>query len=285
MQSLALLNNREMGVFPLTIGTSLSIEALANLTPDRDPILPMGITRIDHVMVNIRTLIRNIESSFKNDEIPRLAVDDLVATVEHDMEQVIAAFNEISGNRVQVTFYHCEYRTLGQFKNANLIVPSTPGQKARHDKTSATILKLLEKVKKGGRSIEMFDLYPLEDKYQGQRVAILTHIPMDLVRWRRFSEVLLLESNTGALKGPSEFYTKLHKKVEGVKMPLNMFTLQVFGDGKIFAPQISAIVSEVSDIAVKGNWTYMTTPDKIRFWITRVKLTGYIPTLQAMVKN
>lgn len=285
MQSMTLLSNRQLGVFPLTIGTSLSIEALANLTPDRDPVFPLGHTRIDHLMVNVRTMIRNIESAFNNQDVQRLLVDDIVSTVEADMEQVVKAVEEISSGRIRVEFYLCEYRKLSQFKNAHLVIPTTPGQKVRAEKTSAVIGKLLENSKKAGRRINTYDLFPTEDNVRGQRTAMLTHLPMDLVRWRQFNQLLLLESNTGRLKGPDEFHTKLHKKVDGVQMPLNLFTLQVFGDGKLFAPQISAIVEEVSQIAIKGNWTYMTTTDKIRFWLSRINLKGYLPALNAMLRD
>lgn len=285
MSSLSLLNSRDLGVFPISKSTSLAIEALANLTPDRDPVLPMGITRIDSLMVNIRTLIRNVESAFKNDEIKSLSADDIKDVVIQEMDQVVAAMKEIAPSTMSVGFYFCNYKSLGKFRSANLVVPTTPGQIARHDKVTRVIGALMENFKKGGRIIKEYDLYPLAADYGNDRMAFLTHLPMDLIEHRRFNECLLLESNTGRLKDSSEFYTKLHKKIEGVKMPFNMLTLQVFGDGKIFKPMISAITEEVLEVANKGKWTPMTTPDKMRFWIGRMKLTGYIPTLMPLIKD
>lgn len=285
MSSATLISNRQLGVFPISIGTSLSVEGLANLTPDRDPVFPLGITRLDTLMVNVKTLIRNVESAFSNDELHSLKVEDLVDAVASDMEHLVTAVKSISDDRVNVIFYNCTYQDIVKLKHANLVMPTTPGQQLRSQKTATALGKLLEKAKNGGRSIVSFNMYPDEKGLEGKRVALLTHYPIDLIRYRWFTELLLLESNTGKLKGPDQFHTKLHKKVDGVDLPLNMLTLQVFGDGKMFKPQISALVNEVSEVAKKGKWTYMTTPDKIRFWISRISLQGYIQTLQSMMRD
>lgn len=285
MSSATLISGRQLGVFPISIGTSLSIEALANLTPDREPVLPLGVNRIDTLMVNVRTIIRNVESAFNNADLNTLRVEDLADAAISDMEQVVAAIREISNDRIRVIFYNCTYKGLSHLKYAQLVMPTTPGQKLRSEKSAVALRLVLEKVAKGGRSIESFDLHPDEKGLEGQRVALLTHYPIDLIRYRWFTELLLLESNTGKLKGPDQFHTKLHKGVDDVDLPLNMLTLQVFGDGKMFRPQISALVEQVSEVAKKGKWTYMTTTDKIRFWISRITLPGYIQTLQSMMRD
>lgn len=285
MSSLSLLNSRTVGVFPISIGTSLSIEALANLTPERDPVFPLGVTRFDSLMVNVRTLIRNVESCFTNDDMRKLTVQDIADTVSQDMDQVVAAMREITPHDMSVGFYICEYRTINKLKSANLVVPTTEGQKVRHEKTVQVIAKLMEKVRQGGRPIKVYDLHPLAADYGNDRVAFLTHLPLDLVEHRRFQDCLLLESNTGRIKGRAEFHTKLHKKVEGVDLPLNLLTIQVFGDGKMFKPMLNDICNGVAEVARKGKWTAMTTPDKMRFWIGRMQLQGYVSTLLGLIKD
>ena len=285
MSSLSLLNDRDLGVFPISIATSLAIEGLANLTPDREPVYPKGIKCIDVLMVNIRTLIRNIESTFTNDDIRKISPRDLADVVSQDMDGLVAAMNEISDGRVAVGFYYCEYRTLGTFRNANLVIPHTPGQKARHEKTSVVIGMLLDSSRQGGREIKIYDLYPDAESFGNDKVAFLTHLPLDVIQYRRYMDCFILESNTGKLKDRKDFHTKLHRKVEGIDLPFNMMTLQVFGDGKMFKPMNSDIVGAVIDVAKKGQWTSMTTPDKMRFWVSRMQLQGYAGVLQSLIKD
>lgn len=285
MNSLSLINSRDLGIFPISMATSLAIEALANLTPDRDPVLPMGITKIDTLLVNVRTLIRNIESAFKNDDVKKLSVDDILETVSLEMANIVTAIKEIAPANVKVDFYVCTYEGLSKFKTANLVVPTTPGKMIRAAKTNLVIEKLIQKAKVDGRSLRVYDLYPFASDFANDRVAMLTHMPMDLLEHRRFHECLLLESNTGRLKHSSEFHTKLHKRVDGLKLPFNLFTLLVFGDGKVFKPMNSAIVQEVIDVAIRGKWTSMTTPDKLRFWVGRIKLHAYVPDLLSLIKD
>lgn len=285
MSSRSLLSERSLGVFPITIASSLAIEALANLTPDRDPVYPLGITRFDSLMINVHTLIRNIESAFRNDDVIRLTVEDIADTVIQDMDNIVKAMREITPHDMSVGFYLCEYRSINKLKAPNLIKPTTPGQIARHEKTSKVIGLLMDNMKKGGRKIKVYDMYPLASDYGNDRVAFMTHLPYDLMEHRRFNGCLLLESNTGRLKDRSEFYTKLHKKVEGVEFPLNQLTIQVFGDGKMFKPMNTDIVNAVIEVARKSKWTSSTTAEKMRFGLRGMQLQGYAEMLVGLVKD
>lgn len=286
MSSLSLLSGRDLGIFPISMSTSLAIEGLANLTPDREKVLPLPITQIDSLMVNVRTLIRNIESAFKNDEVGKLAPTDMAAVVIEEMDQIVKAMREISPGQMSVGFYICSYDGLPKLKTANLIVPTTPAQNLRKEKVVAVMRLLEENFRKGGRPVKQYDMYPEPRDYGNDRMAFLTHLPMDLIKHRQFREVFLLESNTGKLKPSSELHTKLHsKRAAGLKLPFNMLTLQVFGDGKIFKPMNPQIVDQVVDVATKGKWTPFTTADKMRFWIGRMSLQGYAAELMGLIKD
>ncbi|MCY1417613.1 hypothetical protein D9M71_331530 [compost metagenome] len=96
-------------------------------------------------------------------------------------------------------------------------------------------------------------------------VAILTHYPHELLWKPQFSRLLLLESHTGKLKTYNTWYTKLNGISENeYPMPFTEFTLQVFGDGELIAPQQPRkILTELKELSKAKKWTGITTPDKL----------------------
>ena len=96
-------------------------------------------------------------------------------------------------------------------------------------------------------------------------VAIMTHYPHELLWKPQFSRLLLLESHTGKLKTYNTWYTKLNGISENeYPMPFTEFTLQVFGDGELIAPQQPrSILKELKELSKAKKWTGITTPDKL----------------------
>ena len=104
-----------------------------------------------------------------------------------------------------------------------------------------------------------------------QRAFILSHLPIDLLYAKGFSNVLLLESHTGKVKSENEWYTKFSAEASE-RIPFNKATLTFFGDsGGMFKPQHHTARKALTAVADKYKWTYQTTKEKI---LLNLKLGG-----------
>ena len=100
---------------------------------------------------------------------------------------------------------------------------------------------------------------------------ILTLYPIDLFSITTFRDLALLESHTGAIKLYPKWSGKISSKEEYVNLPFNLLTLQVIGDGKLFYSMGRVFTKALLELADKGNWTAITTKDKVKFDISRMK--------------
>ena len=179
-KSVQVLANREQGQFALSIGTSLALESLDNLVPDRPVVRPAPISRIDAVLVNVRTLHRNMMASLK-------AVDKDVVTAQtaadflrEEMQQVRTAMQRLGNGKVEAYFYLCRYPDLKrEFPHAHLIGPQTKKQMRDRDLEKATMDLIIANPGRYGAP-KLFDYYVEGGGLKNDRVAMLTHIPLDL---------------------------------------------------------------------------------------------------------
>lgn len=244
---------------------------------------------IDELWINVRTLHRNLVGSVDKD-FPKMDLKsaDCAAVVLEEMRTIRGIIAEASSDNVEVRFYFCELKRLQHdFPKASLYTPTTNLQIfEKHLEDETMIYLLAEDMGKSLIGVTNWEVRPTIWGVPPKRVALITSYPTDLLHRFSFTELLLAESYTGVVKPHSEFYTKLKNRPDGVKLPFNIFTLQIYGDnGRIFDPNPRKIREAVTAIAVKDGWTFATTRDRI---VASVKKSPDVPLVQillAMIRN
>lgn len=248
---------RAMGQFPLSIATSLAIESAVGILPEAPTDAP-EIKRRQLLMVNVRTLIRNLYGSVNKEQKSKLEEYTVAEAISNEMRVIESIIAEHSDGRASCTFYLCSYvDILRNFRKGIPKTPSTAGQQM-YQASEQAILKYLDTEFKGGTPMAHYK----SDFPQSEASAlILTHYPIDLLQRYKFSSLMLLESHTGALKPPMMWNTKLQdgRDKEMEILPFDRMTLQIFGDGITFTPMPIKIRRVMLEIAAKNNWTPGTT--------------------------
>lgn len=263
------LATRATSGLPLSIGTSLAFESV--FMPVQKPYddqrkIPnqVDINKYNSFWINVTTLFRNLVSAVEKDVFLKARVPDLCTTIEEEIGVISALFEE-AGNTCKPYFYYSTYDNLkssvksSRHVSVMLREPSTENQRYMNAMLEET-LKLLNR---HTESIVVFKDTVHPDNYDHS--VILTHQPYDLVGYRKFNTLDLLESNTGILKSRHQWNTKYH--AFGVKdlshLPFNKKLLLVFGDKVLIKPGHNSMREQIYEISVKRNWTPATTLDKI----------------------
>ncbi len=243
---------REMGELPISVGTSLAIEAIIK-EGRNNPFL----------LINVRTIYRNLVGSLP-DHLKDICLPGDLATV---MVQELATIRGSVPPQTKVIFYLPSYKGVhSKFPLATVREPRTPKQ-INYYKVKETTLKLIEKEAKE-LGITVCDMAP--PKAEG-RCLIITHYPVDLLAKAQYIELILVESHTGVFKRANEWNTKLNTD-DFYLLPFNELTLQVFGDSNgLFRPMDRKIKKAVLDIAKQYLWNSMTTRDKINYSLSSLR--------------
>lgn len=269
------VDNREKGQVPISIGTSLAIEAGSGVYPDR-PESPPPFTRAKQLWINLRTLVRNLYACLPTDLKETVLPDDLWQAALEEMSIIPSAVEQGSMGNTRVVYYVSDYKGLtSKYPGAILREPKTPKQIFQQKVEDTTLRLMLENNHQ--HHVEFFDF-----DIQGQHPAsfIITHLPIDLLARYRFERLELLESHTGKLKGPGAWNTKLTNGKDLSNIPFNAFTLQLFGDnGHMFAPQSITLRRKMLELAHRWSWTNITTMEKIRDTVKKVDLDAHRETL------
>lgn len=269
------VDNREKGSVPISIGTSLAIEAGSGVYPDR-PENPPPFTNVKQVWINLRTIVRNLYACLPTDLKESVLPDDLWQAALEELSIIPAAVTAGSRGHTQVRYYVSDYaRMATRFPGAILKEATTPKQIFQQKIEDVTLKMMLEKNHQ--QHVEFFDF-----DIQGQHPAsfIITHLPVDLLARYRFERLELLESHTGKIKGPGAWNTKLTNGKELSNIPFNSFTLQLFGDnGNMFTPQSITLRRKMLALAAQWGWTNVTTMDKIRETVKKVDVDDHRLTL------
>jgi hypothetical protein len=259
------IENREKGQVPISIGTSLALEAGFGVYPDR-PEKPAPFTRVKQLWINLRTIVRNLYACLPTDLKDTVLPDDLWRAALEELS-IIESTLAKQAPQVKAVFYVSDYVRLKQrFPHASIKEPITPKQIVQQKVEDVTLRLMLENNHQHNVSFFDFDI-------QGQFPAsfILTHLPIDLLARYRFDRLELLESHTGKIKGASAWHTKLTNGKELENVPFNSFTLQLFGDkGNMFSPQSISVRRSMLEAARQGNWTNVSTMEKIRDTVSKV---------------
>ncbi len=256
-------------VVPISIATALAIESVIGLNenaPTDDP----QIEHIEVMLVNVRTMVRNllgaIESEIKYD-IPYTELEPIIIA---EMGIIEAIINEYSSDRVKTIFYYPSYGRIliGKYKYGILKVPNKPKQIYGHQaeiKIGEALIKDADKITQ--HIVETNSELPKLDA----KTLVLTHYPVDLLSRYNFTELRLLESHTGAIKGVSLWNTKLQNGRELTTIPFDQAMLQAFGDGVMFRPAAIGLRREILKVSQKYNWTPLSTQQLIKHSVKQHK--------------
>lgn len=271
------LAEREQGQYPLSIATSLAIESFLGKLPEAPTVSP-EIHRTELLMINVRTLIRNLMGSMDKEARKVLEEYTMAESISNEIRTIETIINEESDGRCQTLFYYCTYSDfLREFTVSIPKVANTVLQK-QIQATEETIVEYLFKEFKDSTPIEKYTR-----NFPDTPVAavILTHYPVDLLQRYKFNSLLLLESHTGAIKPPMMWNTKLSEGRDLEIIPFDRMTLQLYGDNVMFVPMGIKIRQRVYKIATTKQWTPATTKDYVIHSVEQNR----DPALEVLVKD
>jgi hypothetical protein len=185
-------------------------------------------------------------------------------------DEWVAIKRVLEQTKLKPTLYLCNYKSIySRYKRQTVFRSDTTlNQKDERKRMEKSIQQFLDDVGEGYLLDFDTDLKP-EDK--AAKVIIQTHIAVDLISWKNFEELDLLESHTGAIKNRSLWYTKYNNGKELSMIPFTQYFLRIFGDKEFFSPKDSALRKAILEIAVKYNWSPLTTDSRIRFTLDQLK--------------
>jgi len=272
------LSERVVGQYPISIPTSLALESAAGILPEA-PSPTKPIAERDNIMFNLRTLFRNLLGSMDKEAKKQLTAYTIAEALSAEMRVIEQVVSEISDGMCESIFYHCTYGDLLQkFTKAIPKTINTVAQKEYASTEAMTIKYIKEEFEQSTPPIRW--LTREFDQISG-RTLLLTHYPIDLLQRYRFDAMSLLESHTGAIKGPMLWNTKLHNGKEFEIIPFDRMTLQMFGDNVTFTPMSLKVRQKVYSIAVKNRWTPATTKD----FVIHCIVENRDPALEVLVKD
>ena len=258
-----------MSAFPLSIATSLAFESLfQGPNPPFDPSRPIpqriNLGEYEFFYCNLSTLFRNIMGSLTKEDaagvLPREMADVLYQEIE-----LIASLLKVEGhNTTKPIFYISDYSSLeskyASHSDVSFRRDNTDGQKHYAEQERDTFrLMVKENQNSGLITLEKAIIVP-----KGKpKALLLSHVAYDLVSAKNFRELHLLESHSGVLKKPNQWYTKYYGGKDLVMIPFLEGLLPVFGDSTIFRPMGIRIRKEIVELAEAKNWTAVTTRTKV----------------------
>lgn len=251
--------DHEVGQFPLSIGTSLAIEGLLGIHPGK-PNQPAGHKGIAVLWVNLRTLVRNYYQSMKATDTQRIKYPEAALVLLSEVQAIPEILRQ-HRRSIAVVFYHQPNEDIKrQFPNAAYKQPKTDKQTHYQVYEDYTLRFLLEECKNAHVEIHSIRKQPPNSRHIG---ALLSHYPKDLFWKNCFERLFLLESHTGRLKTYIDWYTKLQGVKADKPLPLNEFTIQVFGDGNLFDGQDKKLKDELRQLAAVRRWNGATAMNKV----------------------
>lgn len=230
-----LIADRPMSGFPVSMGTGLSLETL--FTPVQEVVdTERQFTKLEDpktyslYMINVATIARNLLSNFNFEELFKINRKDLIEAFYHELDFIKLHFLSQS---LPLIYYYNTYDSVKKiYSNKDrLRVIKTDKQFKVHD-----MMELCMKALKERNDVMRVDsTLPPSKK---DKVLVLTHIPYDLLSYRRFHSLDLLESNSGAIKSRKLWWTKYYPvpNEDMSFMPLMEYALSILGDGVMFKP-------------------------------------------------
>lgn len=262
------LPSRAMSAFSVSIGTSLALETLLTGTqPPYDPerVMPakVKLSDYDEFWVNLLTLHRNILGALDKNDQATVMPGELLDTLIYEIEVIKHAVTQGTYGKTKLRLYASDYKGMAK---------AYPNAVIRHDHTAKQLAyaSKMQQVIKGyfkdhmlGEELHHFDLLLKPDKKT--KSLILTHYAHDLLSWRNFSELDLIESHTGLCKKRALWSSKLLGSDALARIPFDAWSMQVFGDPNTFSPFPIAVRKQILALAEQYKWHPLVTKDRVRF--------------------
>lgn len=295
--SLDPLSGRVLSVYPLSVGTSLAFESIypttqSSIDPDRKIQQIVNFNDYQEFFINLSTLFRNMIGSLSKEEAARVNSYQLKDSLITEMETIESINKNEGSNKLKIIFYVCEYKKL-QTKENNFVKlrkDDTTNQKIYRELHNQTIKLLLNQLHQSD-TLRVYDSEinvrtknTLPDTViEKTNALILTHIAYDLVSYKNFKLLDLIESHSGVLKKRQMWYGKYYNGKELFMIPFLEGFLSVFGDSTYFKPMDIRLRKEIIEIAKLNNWTQVTTLAKIKSNIESIKNKYYVDILKSIL--
>lgn len=277
------LIERETGDLPVSIGTAFALQGLMGTHPTTKN-KPRDIELINMLMINVDTVVRNFLSSMTTQQRDSCRIDAATEVVLQEIRLIPQLVRESPalGERVKVQFYQQSLADLKwvyprarrkEAKTEKQVMLATQTRLICERVVKSLIGEATNKEEKDGvvvysGSVE-FMTYRTTAPSCPRRVAKITHYPHQLINRFIYESLFLLESHTGKLKPHAFFYTKLNGLGTDHILPLDGFTIQIFGDSVLFDGFSSAAKKELLNVASLGHWTQSTAASKEAFDIEK----------------
>lgn len=267
-----LVAERAVGAFPVSIATSIALEYLMGVQSEANPEpKPKTVQNYREIWINLKTLFRNFYGALDKQSSKAVISDMIIEALWQEMETISNIVEQYSGGVTKVVYYLSNYKNIrDRYKMAVHKGDRTDNQLMYAMLMQNTLGQLLKAYGKSEeQDIRVFDLY-LKPTVQ-VNTLILTHIAYDLVSYKNFGSLTLIESHTGAIKTREKWYTKYH---DGKNLPMLPFMeglLPVFGDNEFFSPLNKKSRDEVLELANKYKWDSTTTRDKILYSVNTLQ--------------
>lgn len=270
MDPRATLAERVTGAYPLSIATSLAIEALAGTHPDLPTPPTPPIQDYQVIWVNLRTLFRNLYNAVERDKQQMLKGDSWAESMMSEMEVFVDAIRFLQST-VKVYFYVNNYPDLlRRYPHATFRTDNTPLQKHYTGMMVATLDHTMREAKKVMREPPTFFQGDLNAPTPA-RSLLMTHYAWDLTSANRLGETDLIESHTGRIKPPAQWYTKYFQGKDYPMIPFRRGFLPIFGDDTLFKAFPKSSREAIVELAVKYNWSNVTSNDRLRFSLDQLQ--------------
>lgn len=256
------------GQYQVSIGTSLAFETLFGINENIAPTNPLPYTRYAYVIINIRTLIRNMYGAVQKELKTEWTADKYLEKVVRELEVIPMILDDQSHGTVQAVYYLPSYRGIEKkFPHAILkgVGKKAVGRLHYEAIEQYCVGRINAAALRGELNIAMVDIeLPPIDK----RSVIMTHLPIDLLAYSGGDLVDLIETHTGVIKPRTEWHTKLNGK--GLeRIPFASWSLQWFGDGKQFSGMPPKYRAAVLEFAQVNHWNQTTTTRLIKAQMNR----------------
>lgn len=267
------VNERERGKLPLSIGTSLAFESLLNINDNIEhPHPPFQDYQV--VWVNIKTLYRNLYGSIEREKID-LTTDNQMAQAMFSEIDRIKEICQTDANGIDVVFYCPNYKDLDKINNETLLRLDNTSLQQTFTKRMTNCLKIVLPAFNSNVELTNPNRIRIYDNkitdYENRNAIMVTHYAYDLISFRRFKSLSLLETHAGKIKKRETWYTKYYNGKELPELPFRLDLLTILGDSTLFRTKVPKFKKEIIQLANQYKWTSVTTTDKIRANIETIK--------------
>lgn len=256
------LNDRLLSSFPLSLPTGLAFESLfspriGRYDDNREIPNKIQISQYSEIWINLWTLFRNLASSVDKAVFATAHPKELADILKFEIGIIEDLFRNEGQDHCKPKFYIPNYYQLKLQAKVKLREARTEGQKHYEAVLFRTMAELVK-----DKELTIHDkIHPIKRV----KALVITHIPFDLLSYKHFDRLDLLESNTGKLKTRNQWNSKYYPVGENdlSHLPFNHKLLYIFGDRVLIQPSDYKLRKLMIDISKRRDWIVTTTVDKI----------------------